>query len=400
MLINRSNYEEFFLLYVDNELSATERHAVELFVGHNPDLGKELQLFQQSIVLCDEIIFDDKKSLLKDGSVGLQERLLLFVDDELTPEETEQVTVLLATDRAVAAEWKILRQTKLNPVESIVFKNKASLYRTEAEPVIGIKWWRVAAAAVLLGFGIWLGKSVFKSDEQNGSSETKSIATSKKNQSQQNTSKTTSEHVQTTAKEYPNDETVNVTEPQYIRDQHLSEKNTLVKTNNNDSTVKSKQIKQTGIKPWDHNNVVKEDLTVKKPGINLTNTNLEKLNKPGSNKEDLMTVQPKTMDNINYILSPVENKTDLAVARKDKQIEAVKKINDSNEGLKTNIIAKNVMYDEDDNKADNRILYMDEDKVKRKLGSFLRKIKRAVERNTNIKAGTSVKVAGFEIAIK
>src|SRR5437016_1280576 len=113
MNINRHNYEEFFLLYVDNELSATERNAVELFVQQNPDLGKELQLLKQTIVPCDEFIFDEKQSLLKDGSLALQEQLLLFADNELTPGETDRVAALLATDKAAAAEWNILQRTKL-----------------------------------------------------------------------------------------------------------------------------------------------------------------------------------------------------------------------------------------------------------------------------------------------
>ena len=91
----------------------------------------------------------------------------------------------------------------------------------------------------------------------------------------------------------------------------------------------------------------------------------------------------------------------MAVVSKEKQIETVKKSSDTNEGLTTNSLAKNAVYNEDENKSDNRILYMDEDKVKRtKVGGFLRRIKRVVERTTNIKTGNSVKVAGFEIAIK
>ena len=34
------------------------------------------------------------------------------------------------------------------------------------------------------------------------------------------------------------------------------------------------------------------------------------------------------------------------------------------------------------------------------LGGFIRKAKRVLERNTNVKTGDGIKIAGFEIALK
>ena len=56
MNINRNNYEEYFLLYADNELSAAEKNMVEMFVKQNTDLEEEFIMFQQSVVKPDNTI--------------------------------------------------------------------------------------------------------------------------------------------------------------------------------------------------------------------------------------------------------------------------------------------------------------------------------------------------------
>ncbi len=72
MHINRDNYEEYFISYIENELSNAERLAVERFANENVDLKNELKLFQQTKLVADEkIIFADKKSLLQKNSTKI-----------------------------------------------------------------------------------------------------------------------------------------------------------------------------------------------------------------------------------------------------------------------------------------------------------------------------------------
>lgn len=166
MNINRHNYEEFFLLYVDNELTAGQRKIVEAFVASNPDLQEEFDLIQQS-TFTDDVKLESTfiNSLLKpvdEESNISEEQLLLYVDDELRADEKAQVEKELVANTTLQKELQWLRRSQLTADTSIVFPDKSLLYK-QAEParvfslsITARRWSAAAAVVVLLGSAMWL----------------------------------------------------------------------------------------------------------------------------------------------------------------------------------------------------------------------------------------------------
>lgn len=161
--INRNNYEEYFLLYIDNELDATARLAVENFVQQNTDLEVELKMLSQLKALPDEIIFDDKETLLRTegnsiNETNYEEYFLLYIDNELSALKRAEVEMYVLQHPKLQDEFTTLKQAVLLP-EVINYNYKQDLYRTEKRRVVSLKVWRLAAAAIFIGvgvFGVWL----------------------------------------------------------------------------------------------------------------------------------------------------------------------------------------------------------------------------------------------------
>jgi anti-sigma factor RsiW len=65
MDINRNNYENFFLLYLDRELNEADRNTVEKFLNENTDLQREFALLQKTIQWPADILFEQKESLYR-----------------------------------------------------------------------------------------------------------------------------------------------------------------------------------------------------------------------------------------------------------------------------------------------------------------------------------------------
>lgn len=160
MNINRNNYDEFFMLYSDNELSEADRIMVQSFIQKNPDLEEELNILLQSRLVADyNIVFENKSDLLKpEENYGIdihpanaQEWLVLYTDNELTNIERSAVEKFIALHPDTKKELDIFQKIRLQPDYEITFPGKKSLYRKEEKVrIIPVRWWRVAAAAVLI----------------------------------------------------------------------------------------------------------------------------------------------------------------------------------------------------------------------------------------------------------
>ena len=171
MSINKDNYEEYFLLYADNELSAVEKNNVEDFVKQYPELEEELLMIKLSVSKPDdECILEDKSFLFKEADKFIsgdnyQEVFVLYNDNELTGDERRKTEEFLEKNPVLKNDFELLQKVKLEADHTIVFPDKKLLYKREDNgKIIPLKWWKVAAAAILLGIGIWSGVVYLQND--------------------------------------------------------------------------------------------------------------------------------------------------------------------------------------------------------------------------------------------
>ena len=155
MIINRHNYEECFILYWDNELTETQKQAVENFVKANADLQNEFKLLGETRFTPDNNIqVEEKEFLLNDSFINItnyEEQLLDYIDDEVTAEQRKEIEKIAGLYPAVQKELTLLQKTKLRPEAEIVFPDKSTIYRREEKVrVISMTWFRVAVAAAII----------------------------------------------------------------------------------------------------------------------------------------------------------------------------------------------------------------------------------------------------------
>jgi len=380
MNINRDNYEMMFLLYVDNELSAEDRKAVEAFAELNPDLGIELSILKETVLPADDISFKNKADLFKSSEQDLlQEKLLLHLDNELAANEKVQLEQELLSNQALNKEFQLLQRTRLDASEVIEFKDKKSLYRTERTRVITMRFARLAIAAVFLGAGLFFG---FKLLNQGESSVIDPIAT---NSSNKNLNEPIAFNQVTSPVDQPAQKETSVTDLPTELNKNLDKAN-------NDKLI----VAQTA-KKEERTNVSTQHAKADQNQV-LAANKVEPRNNP-SIPENSRLLAMKNPGKPDEKLSPERTNEEVEIAKINRV--ARPSITDVNLATIDNSMARTAGITDLEEADDDKILYVDEDKVTRtKAAGFLRKLKRTVERNTRIKTGNGVRIAGFEFAVK
>jgi hypothetical protein len=380
MNINRNNYEHFFLLYADGELRADERKAVDDFVAENEDLRIELEMLQATVLPNEEISFADKSFLYKEiiFDSKLQEQLLLKVDNELGEKELANINAQIAATDSVKKEYESLLRTKLDVTEKIVFEEKHLLYKRERDNVVVFRFARWAAAAAIIGFGLFFGMKFFSEKNTEPNVE---VATSKKAIENNNNLHNSTVPINSTTK---NQNIGTTTIANNIEKDNINNTNT-----NNESKINNKNIalekKENGV----NKNGVTQNTIKTQQEKNISTPTEEQI---AAIKKDIK-IEPVQQ----YINTEIPKEQIAAITEKEKIKQA---IIDENILPLENTYAQTVAMSTTE-KNENKILYMDEDDVKRsKAGGFFRKIKRFVTRTANIKPGNTLQIAGFEIAAK
>lgn len=388
MNINRHNYEEFFLLLVDNELTAADQKAVELFLRLNPDLQQELILLQQSKLPADPIVFNIKNELLHNFEfASLQEKLLLFADNELSKNERQSIEEMIYFDQATATEWNILKQTQLQPDQEIIFPNKHSLYRPKVLTLLGFSWWRIAAAAIFLGIGLWTGIEVIKNNAGEMPGDNNLVKTVK----DQQTRNSFNERAYLLREKPLSNAPVVSESPKKGDNIHSMVQTTAPNAKTSENIVGRDLLNQKNKSLAIDNSKIRNGLT------ESLKSQLELNIKPQDNTNSIANIQSPGPEIINKALT-----IDIPEKRPEKTGEPEKNGIVINTNEPKNTYARNAVYTGDENEKNaSGTIYLDDEKVKHsKISGLFRKLKRVIERNSNIKTGNGINIAGIEIATK
>jgi hypothetical protein len=371
MFINRNNYENFFLLYADGELSVDECKMVNEFIDENEDLRIELTLLQSAVLPVEEMALIDKSFLYKEivFDKDLQEKLMLQIDNELTKDESFALHSIIATDTNAKKEYDLLQRIKLDSSEKIVFQEKHLLYKKSDNKVVPIRWARWAAAAALIGFVLFAGIKITgnKFDKKNEA----------------------------------NDVVVSPNIPNVINDSISIDNKQIVATPKLDAVVNKTDEPATDLAV---KNIVKQNNSIKDKVNTNSNTDENNSTQPKRTTREVNVEEKSLAKTVDNFMPEQKFTQDMKVAELTAKLvtpEATKKsIGDENMTPLENTYSQGVAS-ADNEVNDTKILYMDEDDVKRtKAGGFFRKIKRFVQRTAKIKTGNTLQIAGFEIASK
>ena len=152
MNISRSNYEIFFLDYLDGNLPPSRADEFLDFLNENPDLAEELKDLPAVGLKPDVAIgFDKKNELIKNpSSTDFDYRTVAYLEGDLTLPEQKQFLKEVDGSPEKRKSFDLMNRLRLPADKQILFPDKQSLKRKNTTRLFYIWTSRVAALLLLL----------------------------------------------------------------------------------------------------------------------------------------------------------------------------------------------------------------------------------------------------------
>jgi len=151
MKITRSNYESYFLDFLEGNLDPTLLDEFRLFLKENPDLASELEMGDLlTLDANNDIHFEAKEELKKSVSVQeleFQQRAVAYYEGDLSSDEQKNFEASLSENAAIATEAQQFGELKLVADPAIVYPHKEQLKK---KIVLFPLWMKVASVAAML----------------------------------------------------------------------------------------------------------------------------------------------------------------------------------------------------------------------------------------------------------
>ncbi len=166
MKIDRSNYETWFIDWLDGNLTETQAGQLKIFLAENPDLEEELQELSEIRLIGFESEFKGKTRILKnpsDLSADQFDNLCAgFIENDLSVNEKNELLEIISADPERKKIFDIFSKLKLEPYKISYKHKKRLLKRTPLQKVIRIS---VAALSAAASVAILIVSSFYLSDK-------------------------------------------------------------------------------------------------------------------------------------------------------------------------------------------------------------------------------------------
>ena len=155
-VVTKANYEHYLLLYIDNELTPEQQRLVDAFLDSYPDARDTFEQLLEAKLQPEGL----SSSTFKQQLYQPDEQLLSYFDHELPEPKRLELETTLVQQPALQTALMQLGKTRAVPDLKIVFPNKSSLYRSKSQtPFLFFSpavWKWAAIFIVLLGTAFWL----------------------------------------------------------------------------------------------------------------------------------------------------------------------------------------------------------------------------------------------------